>query len=260
MSCYSFSPQSPHLSVPTPFPIPTTRMTTRFTSSSVRRPWKLSSGRGGTSMPGWPGSARSVTKGQHFVAGCPTQVGFYLLWAKEHPKWGPTAGHEGATVPLAQSRGLRAGGVLLWGPRSAWWWGRLGEAGLSTALGARQNDVGGKRSLINRWSTFLKARLVCSIPGPQGTETHFDQLGECTARLAVGSNAALPWLLLPEHSREVGMASGCLPASPGAVLQLPDASSPPFSLQRMFSSCAPGTPRTPLSSASSRSPGERGSG
>ncbi|NWR84238.1 SEM3D protein, partial [Furnarius figulus] len=30
--------------------------------------------------------------------------------------------------------------------------------------------------LINRWSTFLKARLVCSIPGPQGTETHFDQL------------------------------------------------------------------------------------
>ncbi|XP_009070599.1 PREDICTED: semaphorin-3D-like [Acanthisitta chloris] len=39
-----------------------------------------------------------------------------------------------------------------------------------------KNDVGGKHSLINRWSTFLKARLVCSIPGPQGTETHFDQL------------------------------------------------------------------------------------
>lgn len=39
-----------------------------------------------------------------------------------------------------------------------------------------KNDVGGKRSLINRWSTFLKARLVCSIPGPQGTQTHFDQL------------------------------------------------------------------------------------
>uniref|UniRef100_A0A8D2NGR7 Sema domain-containing protein n=1 Tax=Zonotrichia albicollis TaxID=44394 RepID=A0A8D2NGR7_ZONAL len=39
-----------------------------------------------------------------------------------------------------------------------------------------KNDVGGKRGLINRWSTFLKARLVCSIPGPQGTETHFDQL------------------------------------------------------------------------------------
>ncbi|KAL8212326.1 UNVERIFIED_CONTAM: hypothetical protein K2H54_043505 [Gekko kuhli] len=39
-----------------------------------------------------------------------------------------------------------------------------------------KNDVGGKYSLINRWSTFLKARLVCSIPGLQGTETHFDQL------------------------------------------------------------------------------------
>ncbi|KAM8799887.1 semaphorin-3D-like [Eudromia elegans] len=39
-----------------------------------------------------------------------------------------------------------------------------------------KNDVGGKRSLINRWSTFLKARLVCSVPGPHGTETHFDQL------------------------------------------------------------------------------------
>ncbi|XP_057263634.1 semaphorin-3D-like isoform X1 [Pezoporus wallicus] len=39
-----------------------------------------------------------------------------------------------------------------------------------------KNDVGGKHSLINRWSTFLKARLVCSIPGPHGTETHFDQL------------------------------------------------------------------------------------
>ncbi|XP_077182023.1 semaphorin-3D-like isoform X2 [Paroedura picta] len=39
-----------------------------------------------------------------------------------------------------------------------------------------KNDVGGKYSLINRWSTFLKARLVCSIPGQQGTETHFDQL------------------------------------------------------------------------------------
>uniref|UniRef100_A0A8C8RPK0 Semaphorin-3D n=1 Tax=Pelusios castaneus TaxID=367368 RepID=A0A8C8RPK0_9SAUR len=39
-----------------------------------------------------------------------------------------------------------------------------------------KNDVGGKRSLINRWSTFLKARLVCSIPEPQAGETHFDQL------------------------------------------------------------------------------------
>ncbi|KAJ3602664.1 hypothetical protein NHX12_030413 [Muraenolepis orangiensis] len=39
-----------------------------------------------------------------------------------------------------------------------------------------KNDVGGKRSLINRWTTFLKARLVCSIPGPSGMDTLFDQL------------------------------------------------------------------------------------
>lgn len=40
-----------------------------------------------------------------------------------------------------------------------------------------QNDIGGKRSLINRWSTFLKARLVCSVSGPGGMDTHFDELG-----------------------------------------------------------------------------------
>lgn len=39
-----------------------------------------------------------------------------------------------------------------------------------------KNDVGGKRSLTNRWSTFLKARLVCSVPGPAGLDTQFDEL------------------------------------------------------------------------------------
>ncbi|KAM4881059.1 semaphorin-3G [Thomomys bottae] len=38
------------------------------------------------------------------------------------------------------------------------------------------NDAGGQRVLVNKWSTFLKARLVCSVPGPGGAETHFDQL------------------------------------------------------------------------------------
>ncbi|XP_019900489.2 semaphorin-3D isoform X1 [Esox lucius] len=38
------------------------------------------------------------------------------------------------------------------------------------------NDIGGKRSLINRWSTFLKARLVCSVSGPGGIDTQFDEL------------------------------------------------------------------------------------
>lgn len=37
--------------------------------------------------------------------------------------------------------------------------------------------------LVNRWSSFLKARLLCSVPGPGGAETHFDQLGKgCPGR------------------------------------------------------------------------------
>lgn len=39
-----------------------------------------------------------------------------------------------------------------------------------------QNDVGGLRSLTNKWTTFLKTRLVCSIPGTDGVDTHFDEL------------------------------------------------------------------------------------
>lgn len=41
-----------------------------------------------------------------------------------------------------------------------------------------QNDVGGLRSLTNKWTTFLKARLICSIPGPDGVDTNFDELRE----------------------------------------------------------------------------------
>lgn len=43
-----------------------------------------------------------------------------------------------------------------------------------------QNDIGGQRSLVNKWSTFQKARMVCSVPGPDGLQTHFDQLREYT--------------------------------------------------------------------------------
>ncbi|RMB99996.1 hypothetical protein DUI87_23405 [Hirundo rustica rustica] len=38
------------------------------------------------------------------------------------------------------------------------------------------NDVGGQRVLVNKWSTFNKARLVCSVPGPGGIDTYFDEL------------------------------------------------------------------------------------
>lgn len=40
-----------------------------------------------------------------------------------------------------------------------------------------QNDIGGQRSLVNKWTTFLKARMVCSVLEEDGTETHFDELG-----------------------------------------------------------------------------------
>lgn len=42
----------------------------------------------------------------------------------------------------------------------------------------RQNDMGGHRSLVNKWTTFLKARLLCSVPGVNGIDTHFDELRE----------------------------------------------------------------------------------
>ncbi|XP_017580187.1 semaphorin-3E isoform X2 [Pygocentrus nattereri] len=38
------------------------------------------------------------------------------------------------------------------------------------------NDHGGQRMLVNRWSSFLKARLICSVAGPNGIDTHFDEL------------------------------------------------------------------------------------
>uniref|UniRef100_A0A6Q2YY04 Semaphorin-3C n=1 Tax=Esox lucius TaxID=8010 RepID=A0A6Q2YY04_ESOLU len=44
------------------------------------------------------------------------------------------------------------------------------------------NDTGGQRSLVNKWTTFLKARMVCSVLEEDGTETHFDELGEEDAK------------------------------------------------------------------------------
>ncbi|XP_071985219.1 semaphorin-3B [Engystomops pustulosus] len=40
-----------------------------------------------------------------------------------------------------------------------------------------RNDMGGQRTLVNKWTTFLKARLVCSVPGRDaGGDTYFDEL------------------------------------------------------------------------------------
>ncbi|CAB1329437.1 unnamed protein product [Coregonus sp. 'balchen'] len=51
------------------------------------------------------------------------------------------------------------------------------EGGEITPAGDEYNDAGGQRVLVNKWSTFIKARLVCSVPGPHGINTHFDELG-----------------------------------------------------------------------------------
>uniref|UniRef100_A0A8C0GLL3 Semaphorin 3B n=1 Tax=Chelonoidis abingdonii TaxID=106734 RepID=A0A8C0GLL3_CHEAB len=56
-----------------------------------------------------------------------------------------------------------------------------GQQGLGKASFARigqicRNDLGGQRSLVNKWTTFLKARLVCSVPGSDGGDTFFDEL------------------------------------------------------------------------------------
>lgn len=40
--------------------------------------------------------------------------------------------------------------------------------------------------MVNKWSTFLKARLVCSVPGEDGIETHFDELRECKQAVSSG--------------------------------------------------------------------------
>ncbi|KAJ3586621.1 hypothetical protein NHX12_013017, partial [Muraenolepis orangiensis] len=51
------------------------------------------------------------------------------------------------------------------------------EGAIHTRVGrVCANDVGGQRVLVNKWSTFVKARLVCSVPGPHGIDTHFNQL------------------------------------------------------------------------------------
>uniref|UniRef100_A0A6Q2YHE6 Sema domain, immunoglobulin domain (Ig), short basic domain, secreted, (semaphorin) 3Fa n=1 Tax=Esox lucius TaxID=8010 RepID=A0A6Q2YHE6_ESOLU len=45
------------------------------------------------------------------------------------------------------------------------------------------NDDGGHCCLVNKWSTFLKARLICSVPGADGIETHFDELPDLSESL-----------------------------------------------------------------------------
>ncbi|XP_063064085.1 sema domain, immunoglobulin domain (Ig), short basic domain, secreted, (semaphorin) 3H [Engraulis encrasicolus] len=54
--------------------------------------------------------------------------------------------------------------------------GAAGKVLYSRVARVCKNDIGGQRSLVNKWSTFQKARMVCSVPGPDGIQTHFDHL------------------------------------------------------------------------------------
>lgn len=60
-----------------------------------------------------------------------------------------------------------------------------------------QNDMGGQRSLVNKWTTFLKTRLICSVPGADGSDTYFDELREFTVHIVSRTDAvsATPLIL-----------------------------------------------------------------
>uniref|UniRef100_A0A671RU06 Semaphorin-3aa-like n=1 Tax=Sinocyclocheilus anshuiensis TaxID=1608454 RepID=A0A671RU06_9TELE len=51
-----------------------------------------------------------------------------------------------------------------------------GKATISRIGQLCKNDMGGHRSLVNKWTTFLKAKLTCSVPSLSGIDTHFDEL------------------------------------------------------------------------------------
>ncbi|KAK3574964.1 hypothetical protein QTP86_019707, partial [Hemibagrus guttatus] len=59
------------------------------------------------------------------------------------------------------------------------------------------NDDGGHCCLVNKWSTFLKARLICSVTGADGIETHFDEL----PLFPVDSFGSIDPYLITEHLR-----------------------------------------------------------
>ncbi|CAL8281895.1 unnamed protein product [Merluccius merluccius] len=78
--------------------------------------------------------------------------------------------------------------------------GAAGKVLYSRVARVCKNDIGGQRSLVNKWSTFQKARLVCSVPGPDGLQTHFNQLPGSGLVRRTSPHPACLWLLSP-HSR-----------------------------------------------------------
>nr|XP_014343964.1 PREDICTED: semaphorin-3B [Latimeria chalumnae] len=72
------------------------------------------------------------------------------------------------------------------------------------------NDIGGQRSLVNKWSTFLKARLVCSIPGADGLQTHFDELQDVFVVSGRGHRNALIYGLFTTSSNVLNGSAVCV--------------------------------------------------
>uniref|UniRef100_A0A8C4P0J4 Sema domain, immunoglobulin domain (Ig), short basic domain, secreted, (semaphorin) 3B n=1 Tax=Dicentrarchus labrax TaxID=13489 RepID=A0A8C4P0J4_DICLA len=64
----------------------------------------------------------------------------------------------------------------------------LGKSTYSRIGQLCRNDMGGQRSLVNKWTTFLKTRLICSVPGADGSDTYFDELRKFTLPLSPSSS------------------------------------------------------------------------
>ncbi|XP_069331844.1 semaphorin-3B isoform X2 [Eulemur rufifrons] len=80
----------------------------------------------------------------------------------------------------------------------------MGRLSVSRVGQICRNDVGGQRSLVNKWTTFLKARLVCSVPGIEG-DTHLDQLQDV---FLLSSRDRLTPLLYAVFSTSSGIFQG----------------------------------------------------
>lgn len=120
---------------------------------------------------------------------------------------------------------------------------------------------------MNKWSTFLKARLVCSVPGPDGIETHFDELRECMGSMGghgVTTCTPMPWggdmAHLPFERAENSIAAPPWksPAHTGVPSHPLGVTRSSFCPKRMSSSSRRRTPRILLSTLSSPHRGECG--
>lgn len=91
-----------------------------------------------------------------------------------------------------------------------------------------QNDQGGQRMLVNRWTSFLKTRLICSVAGPNGIDTHFDELGKKTTKpykpcylMIVFLLLLLLFILHPSTFTSFRCSSHCVSMSHLLLLPLP---------------------------------------